>query len=109
MALVLHLSGVGESLRLIWEWSFHNQESGDLHEGYTTARDSRAWQGTARRLHNGEGRRGATAMDSTTAQRLHDSEGRSGATAMGCGDGSLTARRLCAGKVICHRLKDDKK
>jgi hypothetical protein len=73
------------------------------------ARDGRAWQGTARRLHNGEGRCGATAMDSAAAQRLHDSKGWSGATAMGCGDGSSTARRLCAGKVICHRLNDDKK
>ena len=31
MALVLHLGGVGECVRLIWEWSVHNQESGDLH------------------------------------------------------------------------------
>ncbi len=30
MALVLHLGGVGECMRLIWEWSVHNQESGDL-------------------------------------------------------------------------------
>ena len=30
MALVLHLGGVGECVRLIWEWSVHNQESGDL-------------------------------------------------------------------------------
>jgi hypothetical protein len=28
MALVLHLGGVGECVRLIWEWSVHNQESG---------------------------------------------------------------------------------
>jgi hypothetical protein len=33
MALVLHLGGVGECVRLIWEWSVHNQESGDLHMG----------------------------------------------------------------------------
>ncbi len=31
MALVLHLGGVGNCVRLIWEWSVHNQESGDLH------------------------------------------------------------------------------
>jgi len=31
LALVLHLGGVGECMRLIWEWSVHNQESGDLH------------------------------------------------------------------------------
>jgi hypothetical protein len=30
MALVLHLGGVGECGRLIWEWSVHGQESGDL-------------------------------------------------------------------------------
>jgi len=32
LALVLHLDlgGVGECVRLIWEWSVHNQESGDL-------------------------------------------------------------------------------
>ncbi len=30
MALMLHLGGVGEFVRLIWEWSVHNQESGDL-------------------------------------------------------------------------------
>ena len=53
---------------------------------------ARARQGTARRLHGGEGRRGAAAMDSATARRLHDGEGRRGATAMGCGDGSSKAR-----------------
>jgi len=26
LALVLHLGGVGECVRLIWEWSVHNQE-----------------------------------------------------------------------------------
>ena len=31
MALVLHLGGVGECGRLIWEWSVHSLESGDLH------------------------------------------------------------------------------
>jgi hypothetical protein len=31
LALVLHLGGVGKCMRLIWEWSVHNQESGDLH------------------------------------------------------------------------------
>jgi hypothetical protein len=31
LALVLHLGGVGECVRPIWEWSVHNQESGDLH------------------------------------------------------------------------------
>jgi len=31
MALMLNLGGVGECVRLIWEWSVHNQESGDLH------------------------------------------------------------------------------
>ena len=31
LALVLHFGGVGECVRLIWEWSVHNQESGDLH------------------------------------------------------------------------------
>jgi hypothetical protein len=31
MALVLHLGGVAECVRLIWEWSVHIQESGDLH------------------------------------------------------------------------------
>jgi hypothetical protein len=30
-ALVLHLGGVGECVRLIWGWSDHSQESGDLH------------------------------------------------------------------------------
>jgi hypothetical protein len=37
----------------------------------------RAWQGKARRLHDGEGWRRATAMDGVTARRLHDGEGRS--------------------------------
>jgi hypothetical protein len=32
MALVLHLGGVGECERLIWEWSVHSQESGDLQD-----------------------------------------------------------------------------
>jgi len=32
LALVLHLGGVGECVRLIREWSFHNQESGDLQD-----------------------------------------------------------------------------
>ncbi len=31
MALVLHLGGVGECMRLIWGWSDHGQELGDLH------------------------------------------------------------------------------
>ena len=31
MALVLHLGGVGECGRLIWDWSVQAQESGDLH------------------------------------------------------------------------------
>ena len=31
MAFVLHLGGVGKCVRLIWEWSVHDQESGDLH------------------------------------------------------------------------------
>ncbi len=31
MALVLHLGGVGECVRLIWGWSDHGQESEDLH------------------------------------------------------------------------------
>jgi hypothetical protein len=31
MALVLHLGGVGKCWRLIWAWSVHSQESGDLH------------------------------------------------------------------------------
>jgi hypothetical protein len=31
LALVLHLGGVGECVRLIWGWSDHGQESGDLH------------------------------------------------------------------------------
>jgi len=31
MALVLHLGGVGECMRLIREWSVHGQESRDLH------------------------------------------------------------------------------
>jgi len=31
MALVPHLGGVGKCMRLIWEWTDHNQESGDLH------------------------------------------------------------------------------
>jgi hypothetical protein len=30
MALVLHLGGVGKWMRLIWKWSAHGQESGDL-------------------------------------------------------------------------------
>jgi hypothetical protein len=31
MALELHLGGVGKCVRLIWEWSVHDQESeGDL-------------------------------------------------------------------------------
>ncbi len=37
-ALVLHLCGVGECVRLIWGWSDHGQESGDLHGG-----DLRFW------------------------------------------------------------------
>jgi hypothetical protein len=31
MALVLHLGGVGECERLIWDWSIQAQESGNLH------------------------------------------------------------------------------
>ena len=31
MALVLHLGGVGKCMRLIWGWSGHGQESGNLH------------------------------------------------------------------------------
>jgi hypothetical protein len=31
LALVLHLGGVGECVRLIWGWSDQGQESGDLH------------------------------------------------------------------------------
>ena len=31
MALVPHLGGVGECVRLIWERSDHDQEPGDLH------------------------------------------------------------------------------
>jgi len=31
MTLVLHLGGVGECGRLIWEWSVQGQESGVLH------------------------------------------------------------------------------
>jgi hypothetical protein len=31
MALMLHLGGVGGCMSLIWEWSVHDQESGDLH------------------------------------------------------------------------------
>jgi len=30
VALVQHLGGVGERMRLIWAWSVHGQESGDL-------------------------------------------------------------------------------
>ena len=30
MALMLHLGGVGEGRRLIWDWSVQAQESGDL-------------------------------------------------------------------------------
>jgi hypothetical protein len=30
MALVLHLGDVGECVRLVWERSNHDQESGDL-------------------------------------------------------------------------------
>ena len=62
-------------------------------DGYTMARDGtalRRW--TAQRLHAGEGRHGATAMDGTTERRLHDGEGRRGATAMGCRDSSSKAR-----------------
>ncbi len=33
MALVLHLGGVGECGRLIWDWSVQAQESGDLQGG----------------------------------------------------------------------------
>ena len=32
LALVLHLGGVGKCVRLIWGWSDHGQESGDLHK-----------------------------------------------------------------------------
>ncbi len=39
MALMLHLGGVGKCGRLIWEWSVHSQESGDLHlHSYNGAR-----------------------------------------------------------------------
>jgi hypothetical protein len=31
MALVLHLGDVGKCVRLIWDWSVHDQESGYLH------------------------------------------------------------------------------
>jgi hypothetical protein len=36
MALVLHVGGVGKCVRLIWEWSVHDQESGDLHNQQST-------------------------------------------------------------------------
>jgi hypothetical protein len=72
------------------------------HDGQGTARRPHDGEGrrsttamdgmTARRLHDGEGWRGATAMDGATARRLHDGEGRHGTTAMGCGDGSSKAR-----------------
>ena len=65
-----------------------------LHDGKGRSSTARERQGLARLLHNGEGRREATAMDGATAKRLHDGEGLSGTMAMGCGDCSLTARRL---------------
>jgi len=88
-------------------------------------------EGEERRNH-GKGRhdgymmaRDGAALRRWMARRLHDGKGRHGATAMGCGGGSSkakegasaamdsttatrrrgTARRLCAGKVICHRFE----
>jgi hypothetical protein len=43
MALMLHLGGVGECVRLIWGWSVHNQESGDLQGG--ASRGKTHWEG----------------------------------------------------------------
>ncbi len=66
---------------------------------------ARARQGTVRRLHDGEGWRGATAMgcgDGSSKAREGASAARDGATATRWRE---TARRLCAGKVICHRFE----
>ena len=61
--------------------------------------NARARQGTARRLHDGEGRRGATAMGcvyGSSMAREGTSVARDGATAT---RRRGTARRLCTGKV----------
>jgi hypothetical protein len=42
MALVLHLGGIGECGRLIWEWSVHSQESEDLHPPHSYGGGHRA-------------------------------------------------------------------
>jgi hypothetical protein len=77
--------------------------------GYTAVRDGaalRRWTGaTARRLHDGEGWRGATAMgcgDGSSKAREGASAARDGATAT---QRRGTARHLCAGKKICHHFE----
>ena len=55
MALVLHLGGVGECVRLIWEWSDHNQESGDLH---TLAATFIMWGNNAQQIEKSKNKKG---------------------------------------------------
>ena len=57
MALVLHLGGVGEWMRLIWEWSAHGQESGDLHSLPTVIcrKSSTAWHSNSSLFPNDTG------------------------------------------------------
>jgi hypothetical protein len=41
LALVLHFGGVGECVRLIWERSVRDQESGDLHDCHFSVTDDK--------------------------------------------------------------------
>jgi len=51
LALVLHLGGVGECVRVIWEWSVHNQESGDIH---TLAATFIMWGNNVQKIRKGK-------------------------------------------------------
>ena len=99
--------------------SQHKQQSTIIWLGITRLGLARLGGATAPR------RRGKAQARQGTARRLHDGKGQRGATAMGCGDGSSkaregasaardgatatrrreTVRRLCTRKVICHRFE----
>jgi len=50
MALVLHLGGIGKCVRLIWEWSVHDQESGNYKHGSFVVIESSKYLTWARSL-----------------------------------------------------------
>ena len=42
--ILLHLGGVAKCVRLIWEWSDHHQESGDLQKGHRECKKKGAYE-----------------------------------------------------------------